>query len=481
MAQPPTFQEVVALHNAGHMAEAEAAGLRLLAAQPGDAAVHNLLGVTLARQGKAGAADMFLKAGALNPKWDEPYANLGLLKTQQQDFPAAVEALREALKRKPGTAGTAINLGNALKDTGAPDEAVAAYRQALGPGPHQAAAHNNIGAVLFERDLAEAVANFQRAVEIDPGFAAAQLNLGRGLFRLGRLEEAAAALTRAVALDPKSAGAAVMLANTLRDLGRIEEAIHHYRRTLDLHPGHREAAYNLGLALNHMGHHAEGLKAIARGPGIVSLSLAPRAAYPRRIAIPGGPHFIGAWMLDEPATCDRLIDLFESRSADHFAGRSAKGIDTEIKNSTDFSIQPADINDPAFFAMKDYLRELEACAADYAVQWPHFASMFRHVDIMPFNIQCYRPGGHFQRVHSERMSFPYIHRVMAWMTYLNDVDGAGDGGGETVFDHYGLAVKPERGKTLIWPAEWTHAHHGAVVKAGRKYVITGWMHFPPPR
>jgi len=59
---------------------------------------------------------------------------------------------------------------------------------------------------------------------------------------------------------------------------------------------------------------------------------------------------------------------------------------------------------------------------------------------------------------------------------LNDVDD----GGETNFKHYGIKIKPETGKTLIWPAEWTHAHTGEILKSGKKYMITGWMHFPAP-
>ena len=51
-------------------------------------------------------------------------------------------------------------------------------------------------------------------------------------------------------------------------------------------------------------------------------------------------------------------------------------------------------------------------------------------------------------------------------------------GGNTRFTHYDLSIKPEIGKTLIWPAEWTHAHAGEVLKSGVKYIITGWMHFP---
>jgi hypothetical protein len=60
------------------------------------------------------------------------------------------------------------------------------------------------------------------------------------------------------------------------------------------------------------------------------------------------------------------------------------------------------------------------------------------------------------------------------MTYLNDVEDCGT----TSFTHYDIEVKPQKGKTLIWPAEWTHAHSGNLVTKGVKYIITGWMHFP---
>ena len=39
-------------------------------------------------------------------------------------------------------------------------------------------------------------------------------------------------------------------------------------------------------------------------------------------------------------------------------------------------------------------------------------------------------------------------------------------------------IYKEIGKTLIWPAEWTHAHTGEVLKGGTKYIVTGWLHFP---
>ena len=66
---------------------------------------------------------------------------------------------------------------------------------------------------------------------------------------------------------------------------------------------------------------------------------------------------------------------------------------------------------------------------------------------------------------------PDLVGTMTRMTYLNDVDG----GGTTFFSHYDLEIKPKKGLTLIWPAEWTHAHKGNVLHSGSKYIITGWM------
>ena len=88
-----------------------------------------------------------------------------------------------------------------------------------------------------------------------------------------------------------------------------------------------------------------------------------------------------------------------------------------------------------------------------------------------FNIQKYFKGGHFKWPHAERMEMYSCNRVFAWMTYLNDIEK----GGETVFTHYNVKFSPNVGRTLIWPAEWTHAHYGDEVGIGEKYIITGWM------
>jgi hypothetical protein len=164
------------------------------------------------------------------------------------------------------------------------------------------------------------------------------------------------------------------------------------------------------------------------------------------------PHFIGCWSIEPLSLCDELIEFFENHQENQTQGQTAGGVNLESKNSIDMAIRP---------------REL----------WPFLKNVMPRVEMESFNIQRYDPGGHFQKVHAERTTVGNSHRVLAWMTYLNDVED----GGATHFLHQDISVQPEKGKTLIWPAEWTHAHAGKVLNSGTKYIITGWMHFPPAR
>mgnify|MGYP001299160857 CR=1 FL=1 len=187
------------------------------------------------------------------------------------------------------------------------------------------------------------------------------------------------------------------------------------------------------------------------------------------------PHFIGSWDIEPVTMCEDLVEFFEDNSAYHRIGQAGDGAQNDgVKKSTDMTIRPSDVSLSSHVTVRTYIDSLFACYKDYLTIWPFLGQTLPEVEIGSFNIQRYHTGEHFQRVHAERHSIYTLHRVLAWMTYLNDVED----GGATFFPHYDLKIKPERGKTLIWPADWTHAHCGEVVGSGSKYVITGWMHFP---
>ena len=185
------------------------------------------------------------------------------------------------------------------------------------------------------------------------------------------------------------------------------------------------------------------------------------------------PHFIGGWSLEPKSICDELIEFFEVNSEKHTHGVTDAGVKSPHKQTTDINILPRDLRKTEYKVFHSYLEHLFSCYEDYAKIWP-FLNEFTKLEMSSFNLQRYLPGDHFKTVHTERSSVGNIHRVFAWMTYLNDVEGSG----ATYFPHFDIKVKPQRGLTLIWPAEWTHAHAGEELKSGKKYIITGWLSFP---
>lgn len=190
----------------------------------------------------------------------------------------------------------------------------------------------------------------------------------------------------------------------------------------------------------------------------------------------GVPHFIGSWTIEPLSLCDRIIEHFEQNSGQQVSGQTSEGVNRSLKDSTDLAVAPRDLLVPENKIFETYFDELFACYEDYQAQWPFLREMAEEVDIGSFNVQRYERGQHYQGIHCERSNLGSSHRLLAWMTYLNDVNCKD--GGATFFHHYDLNVQPEKGLTLIWPAEWTHAHMGSQLLANRKYIVTGWMHFP---
>tara|TARA_B100001013_G_scaffold247966_1_gene153723 strand:- start:61 stop:660 length:600 start_codon:yes stop_codon:yes gene_type:complete len=184
-------------------------------------------------------------------------------------------------------------------------------------------------------------------------------------------------------------------------------------------------------------------------------------------------NFIGCWNLENNKLCSEIIEFFENNKKLQKQGITAQGKNLKLKKTTDITINPNDLKNPKFKILEKYIDELHKCYMDYQKQWPFLKTMLKKIDIPAFNIQKYSRGDHFAHLHSERTSLSTLHRLFAWMTYLNDVED----GGKTNFSHYGISIKPQTGKTLIWPAEWTHAHTGEILNGGKKYIITGWMHF----
>ena len=113
---------------------------------------------------------------------------------------------------------------------------------------------------------------------------------------------------------------------------------------------------------------------------------------------------------------------------------------------------------------------------------PHieqYRKAFREVDNVSvwelealYNLQKYNPGQGYHAPHCENMDGP-SPRILAWMVYLNTVN---DKGG-TYFTNYDVTTDAVEGRLVIWPAYWTHTHHGVTSETETKYIATGWYEF----
>ena len=467
--------------------EAVAAFERAVALDPGGVTARNNLAFALHISGFAAqAASAYEQALAIAPDNADIRNNFAQVLASQGQFDRAIENFRKVIASPGGGAGGGAevyaNLATALCGKGMYADAVDACANALSIDPRSALALSNLGNALCGlKRFSEGVDAYKKAIAIAPRIAEIRKNLGIALHRMGAWDEARASFDEALRIAPDNRKIGDV-AGAYSALSQMQAGLDAYTRFLDTAPAF-DWSQAVGDQLNGLGFHSLGLETISKGPGLVRLTVAPPVGVEtpvgRRINLdrPSTPNFVGCWTMSNPEICDRLVAFFEENAALQAAGRTGDGVNSAIKRSTDISISPIDLAKPAYEPLRAYVRELELCLQDYGRQWPHLCATLPNVEMGVFNIQRYQEGGHFQLVHSERVGFKYIHRALAWMTYLNDVEA----GGETAFPHLGLAIKPERGKTVIWPAEWTHAHCGEPVIAGTKYIVTGWFHFPHPR
>ena len=161
--------------------------------------------------------------------------------------------------------------------------------------------------------------------------------------------------------------------------------------------------------------------------------------------------------------CDDLIEYHKNNIEYKNLGKSIGA--NEMKKSTDVTVFPASQNPSILMYRKllfGYMRE-------YNTAYDNPLAELTIAD--GFNIQHYKPGEGYLNWHSERSVHLTHQRALTFMTYLNDVE---DGGG-TEFKYQGLRHNAKKGKTLIWPSDFTHTHRGQKSETQEKYITTGWF------
>ena len=252
IASTPTAQEtqhVIALYQAGHHAELEAASHALTQRYPDSDFAWSVLGTALQLQGKD-AFEALQKTAQLAPNDAEAHGNLGTAWQERGMYDQAIDSYTRALELNPDFVEAHGNLAAALQAQGKLEQAEQAYRQALALRPDYAKGHFNLGNTLqaMQRS-AEAIACYQRALALLPGDADIYLNLGNAQQDLQQWQAAIVSYRAVLQLAPHTTAAHANLAAALHEAEDYAGAVASYRRAIELHPDDAKLHNNLGRAL----------------------------------------------------------------------------------------------------------------------------------------------------------------------------------------------------------------------------------------
>ena len=158
--------------------------------------------------------------------------------------------------------------------------------------------------------------------------------------------------------------------------------------------------------------------------------------------------------------CKSLIDLFEKNE--------------QTENPRGYLVMGSDFNTSQTIFIKGILTEN---IKKYTEKHNFLNSLYYRWGAAPrFNIQKYLPGMSYKAEHMEHGKDAYdSRRLLGWMIYLNDIRNKGG----TRWPQQNFTSKPREGDLYIWPAGWTHSHHGIPAPNETKYIITGWCEMHP--
>jgi tetratricopeptide (TPR) repeat protein len=288
------------LYSKRQYAQAERVCRQIIAARPGNADAHNILGVSLAALGNFNDAVVELKraikinaqaasyhanlgeilrqagkleeaaealevATKLDPNNAQALNNLGIIQYEKKQFARAVESYQRAIELIPKMAEALNNLGNASRMTGDIDGALHAYQEALTQRAVYPEVYNNLGTLLQQdRKFEEAEHALRKAVQQNPRYVEAHNNLATLLYGQKNEVEALRILGEALKFAPKNVQTLILTAKIQLKRSNLAAAEQAARLALNEEPENSEALTLLGQVLHETDRYDEAIEVLDR-------------------------------------------------------------------------------------------------------------------------------------------------------------------------------------------------------------------------
>ena len=181
-------------------------------------------------------------------------------------------------------------------------------------------------------------------------------------------------------------------------------------------------------------------------------------------------------VLDE-LSCKELIKKFED-SHEHYETVHQEEEDTAISFE-----QLTLVNHPEWESVQNGMLEL---FQDYIVHYKLDCNVYDKMWPERYGYEAIRMKRYLDNdydrfdPHVDVLNHATARRFLAFFIYLNDVDD----GGETEFytftkpgTYIPYAVKPQRGRLLMFPPTWQYYHAGLKPTSGKKYILHSYCHY----
>ena len=192
-------------------------------------------------------------------------------------------------------------------------------------------------------------------------------------------------------------------------------------------------------------------------------------------------HFIREYFISDPSICDLVFDALKKLKSNGYGSPGSFYVPEELE----LDIDVKDVKDSWDIIPPDFAKmypkgpselRLDEIADEFnQVILPKYYNeiglIFRG-ELFPFkppHFQLYEPGGGYKVWHCDANG-ARIHRQFVYIMYLNDVP---DGG--TEFRDWNYVCKAEKGKVLVFPANFCFVHRSQVSQTSEKAIMTGWI------
>ncbi|HZW08940.1 MAG TPA: sulfotransferase [Phycisphaerales bacterium] len=198
-----------------------------------------------------------------DPTNADGYRLLGRIARDVGRYEQAVEALKFAVRARPGDPNLAGELGMSMVLAGKPEEATPLLEQVAAALPNDALSHYWLGrAHLAQFHGARAARHFRTAYELAPQNEEIMSMIGAGLLSAGRGREAEPWLREYARKHPESAEAKLNLASALRQQTRFDEAAQLHQQVLAADPDNAGAIAGLARYYRSQGKYDEALRLV---------------------------------------------------------------------------------------------------------------------------------------------------------------------------------------------------------------------------